>query len=93
MPVIFKYYIDVLSQFKLPPDGVCLLRINPDLTSVITKTADQARNINYFLGLNIADTPKIKSISVIIPVFIDHYTVYQYKAEYGRNTAADSKYG
>lgn len=62
-----NYYIDVLSQFNSAGWDV-LIKNHPDLTSVITKTADQARNINYFLGLNIADTPKIKSISVIIPV-------------------------
>lgn len=62
-----NYYIDVLSQFNSAGWDV-LIKNHPDLTNVITKTADQARNINYFLGLNIADTPKIKSISVIIPV-------------------------
>lgn len=62
-----NYYIDVLSQFNSTGWDV-LVKNNPDLTSVITKTAQQARDINYFLGLNIADTPKIKSISVIIPL-------------------------
>lgn len=62
-----NYYIDVLSQFNSAGWDV-LIKNNPDLTSVITKTAQQARDINYFLGLNIADTPKIKSISVIIPL-------------------------
>lgn len=62
-----NYYIDVLSQFNSTGWDV-LIKNNPDLTSVITKTAQQARDINYFLGLNIADTPKIKSISVIIPL-------------------------
>lgn len=62
-----NYYIDVLSQFNSVGWDV-LIKNHPDLTSVITKTADQARKINYFLGMNIADTPKIKSLSVIIPV-------------------------
>lgn len=62
-----NYYIDVLSQFNSAGWDV-LIKNNPNLTSVITKTAQQARDINYFLGLNIADTPKIKSISVIIPL-------------------------
>lgn len=62
-----NYYIDVLSQFNSAGWDV-LIKNHPDLTSVITKTAEQARKINYFLGLNIADTPKIKSFSVIIPV-------------------------
>lgn len=62
-----NYYIDVLSQFNSAGWDV-LIKNHPDLTSVITKTAEQARNINYFLGMNIADTPKIKSFSVIIPV-------------------------
>ncbi len=62
-----NYYIDVLSQFNSAGWDV-LIKNHPDLTSVITKTAEQARKINYFLGMNIADTPKIKSFSVIIPV-------------------------
>ena len=62
-----NYYIDVLSQFNSAGWDV-LIKNHPDLTDVITKTANQARDINYFLGLNIADTPKIKSFSVIIPV-------------------------
>lgn len=62
-----NYYIDVLSQFNSAGWDV-LIKNHPDLASVITKTAEQARKINYFLGMNIADTPKIKSFSVIIPV-------------------------
>lgn len=63
-----NYYIDVLSQFNSSGWDV-LIKNHPDLSEIITKTAHQARNINYFLGLNIADTPKIKSFSVIIPIF------------------------
>lgn len=62
-----NYYIDVLSQFNSSGWDV-LIKNHPDLSDIITKTAHQAQNINYFLGLNIADTPKIKSISVIIPI-------------------------
>ena len=63
-----NYYIDVLSQFNSSGWDV-LIKNHPDLSEVITKTAHQAQDINYFLGLNIADTPKIKSVSVIIPIF------------------------
>lgn len=62
-----NYYIDVLSQFNSSGWDV-LIKNHQDLSEIITKTAHQAQNINYFLGLNIADTPKIKSISVIIPI-------------------------
>lgn len=62
-----NYYIDVLSQFNSNGWDV-LIKNHPDLSEIITKTAHQAQNINYFLGLNIADTPKIKSISVVIPI-------------------------
>lgn len=62
-----NYYIDVLSQLNSSGWDV-LIKNHPDLSEIITKTAHQARDINYFLGLNIADTPKIKSISVIIPI-------------------------
>lgn len=63
-----NYYIDVLSQFNSSGWDV-LIKNHPDLSEIIIKTAHQARDINYFLGLNIADTPKIKSFSVIIPIF------------------------
>lgn len=63
-----NYYIDVLSQFNSSGWDV-LIKNHSDLSEVITKTAHQAQDINYFLGLNIADTPKIKSVSVIIPIF------------------------
>lgn len=63
-----NYYIDVLSQFNSSGWDV-LIKNHPNLSEIITKTAHQARDINYFLGLNIADTPKIKSFSVIIPIF------------------------
>ena len=48
-----NYYIDVLSQFNSSGWDV-LIKNHPDLSEVITKTAHQARDINYFLGLNIA---------------------------------------
>ena len=63
-----NYYIDVLSQFNSSGWDV-LIKNHPDLSEVITKTAHQARDINYFLGLNIAETPKIKQVRVIIPNF------------------------
>lgn len=62
-----NYYIDVLSQFNSSGWDV-LIKNHPNLSEIITKTAHQAQDINYFLGLNIADTPKIKSFSVIIPI-------------------------
>ena len=47
----FIFYIDVLSQFNSSGWDV-LIKNHPDLSEVITKTAHQARDINYFLGLH-----------------------------------------
>jgi YidC/Oxa1 family membrane protein insertase len=62
-----NYYIDVLSQFN--SNGWDVLKENySQYADIIKTTATKAKDINYFLGLNIADTPKIKSVSVIIPI-------------------------
>ncbi len=62
-----NYYIDVLSQFTSKGWDV-LAQNYQQYADIITSTASRVEDINYFLGLNIADTPKIKSVSVIIPV-------------------------
>lgn len=62
-----SYFVDVLGQFNTSAwNG--LVDKCPALESVITSVADESRHINSFLGLNIADTPGIKNISIIIPV-------------------------
>lgn len=62
-----SYFVDVLGQFNTSAWGE-LIKKCPDLESVITSVAEESRHINSFLGLNIADTPGIRSISIIIPV-------------------------
>lgn len=62
-----SYFVDVLGQFNTSAWGE-LVKKCPDLESVITSVAEESRHINSFLGLNIADTPGIRSISIIIPV-------------------------
>lgn len=61
------YYIDVLSQFN-SAGWETLAKNYANYGDIIRQTASQAKDINFFLGMNIADTPAIKSISVIIPV-------------------------
>lgn len=61
------YYIDVLSQFN-STGWETLAKNYADYGDIIKQTASQAKSINFFLGMNIADTPAIKSISVIIPI-------------------------
>lgn len=62
-----NYFIDVLSQYsKFGWDA--LIKNYPGLADDIRTTASQATHINSFLGLNIADTPNLKSISIIIPI-------------------------
>lgn len=62
-----SYFVDVLGQFNTSAWSGLVDKC-PALESVITSVADESRHINSFLGLNIADTPGIKSISIIIPV-------------------------
>lgn len=62
-----NYYVDVLSQFTSHGWDV-LAKNYTQYADIIKETASKATDINYFLGLNMADTPKIKSISVLIPI-------------------------
>lgn len=48
--------IDVLYKFK-PENWSALLKQFPDLSSLITSTQGGVDRMNYFLGLNIADSP------------------------------------
>ena len=48
--------IDVLYKFK-PDNWSALLEQFPDLSSLITSTQKEVDRMNYFLGLNIADSP------------------------------------
>lgn len=48
--------IDVLYKFK-PENWSVLLKQFPDLSSLITSTQGDVDRMNYFLGLNIADSP------------------------------------
>ena len=48
--------IDVLYKFK-PENWSALLKQVPDLSSLITSTQGDVDRMNYFLGLNIADSP------------------------------------
>lgn len=62
-----SYFVDVLGQFNTE----CMehsLRKVPCLKTAIMEVAEKSKHINTFLGLNIADTPAIKSVSVIIPI-------------------------
>lgn len=60
--------VDIL--YKLPSkgwDAIGSAEFFPDLTSTVEKTHDALQHFNYFLGLNISDTP----ISIIKSYFAD----------------------
>ena len=61
--------IDVLYKFK-PENWSALLKQFPDLSSLITSTQGDVDRMNYFLGLNIADSP-----ASIFPVSYTHLTL------------------
>ncbi len=65
--VNINYYIDVLSQFT-STGWDALVANYGEHAEIIKETAAKTKDINFFLGLNIADTPSIKSISVAIPI-------------------------
>ena len=62
-----SYFVDVLGQFNTNA-WTQLAAKCPDLKTAIMEVAEKSKHINTFLGLNIADTPAIKSVSVIIPI-------------------------
>lgn len=62
-----SYFVDVLGQFNTNA-WTKLAAKCPDLKTAIMEVAEKSKHINTFLGLNIADTPAIKSVSVIIPI-------------------------
>lgn len=62
-----SYFVDVLGQFNTNA-WTQLAAKCPDLKTAIMEVAEKSKHINTFLGLNIADTPVIKSVSVIIPI-------------------------
>lgn len=65
--VDLNYYIDVLGQFnKVAWDE--LMKKYPILSAEIQKVSENASHINSFLGMNIADAPKLKSMSISVPI-------------------------
>lgn len=62
-----NYYIDVLGQFS--SKGWKILSENySQYADIILKTGSRASHINSFLGLNIADAPNLRSVSILIPI-------------------------
>lgn len=65
--VDLNYYIDVLGQFnKVAWDE--LMKKYPTLSAEIQRVSENASHINSFLGMNIADAPKLKSMSISVPI-------------------------
>ena len=62
-----SYFIDVLGQFNSTAWDA-LIKDFPKLQSAITEVVDKSSHINSFLGLNIADSPSLKSVSIIVPI-------------------------
>ncbi len=65
--VNINYYIDILSQFTSSGWDELSAKYS-EHAAIIKETAARTKDINFFLGLNIADTPSIKSVSVLIPI-------------------------
>lgn len=85
-----NYYIDVLSQFN--STGWEHLAANySKYADVIKETALKAKDINFFLGLNIADTPNLKSISIVIPILSIITQVISTKLSMAGNPQMESK--
>lgn len=65
--VNLNYYIDVLGQFNTSAWNE-LAKKYPALSSQIAAVKDNASHINSFLGMNIADAPKLNSLSISVPI-------------------------
>lgn len=64
-----NYYVDVLGQFGSDAwDKLKNVAKYSALSDEILAVREKSKHINYFLGLNIANSPSYKSISVIIPI-------------------------
>lgn len=82
-----SYFVDVLGQFNTSAwDN--LVATCPSLESAIIEVANQSRHINLFLGLNIADTPAIKSVSIIIPILSVVTQILSFRLSMAGNTQA-----
>ncbi|HBA97700.1 MAG TPA: hypothetical protein DCZ23_06295 [Lachnospiraceae bacterium] len=82
-----SYFVDVLGQFNTSAWDK-LVDICPSLESTILSVAEQSGHINSFLGLNIADTPAVKSISIIIPILSVITQIASFKISMAGNTQA-----
>ncbi|RKI41469.1 membrane protein insertase YidC [bacterium D16-51] len=65
--VDLNYYIDVLGQFNKDAWDE-LGKKYPTLSAEIDRVSKNASHINSFLGMNIADTPSLKSLSISVPI-------------------------
>ncbi len=65
--VNLNYYIDVLGQFNTTAWND-LAKKYPELSSQIDTVKNNASHINSFLGMNIADAPKLNSLSISVPI-------------------------
>lgn len=65
--VNLNYYIDVLGQFNTSAWNE-LAKKYPALSGQIAAVKDNASHINSFLGMNIADAPKLNSLSISVPI-------------------------
>lgn len=62
-----NYFVDVLGQYNNTA-WKDLAEKYPALSEEISKVSNNASHINSFLGMNIADAPKIKSLSISVPL-------------------------
>lgn len=62
-----NYVIDVLAKFDAS-NWADLATKFPDIATSITDTSEKLTHINSFFGMNLLSTPKILSVSVIIPI-------------------------
>lgn len=65
--VNLNYYIDVLGQFNTSAWSD-LAKKYPELSDQISTVSKNASHINSFLGMNIADAPKLNSLSISVPI-------------------------
>ena len=88
-PATISYFVDVLGQFN-DTSWTTLASQYPNMADAINAVADKSQHINYFLGLNIANTPGIRNISIIIPILSVITQIISMKLSMAGNTAMDN---
>ncbi len=85
-----NYIVDILSKFNPTNwDAFLTTDVFSSIASNVRPAVDGVLQAHNMFGLNILDTPSIKSVSVLIPILAGGFQFLQGKIQ-GQSTTADS---